>query len=90
MGQLLLIIFVADSSSISSGVHKVIPKSAQYSCKHVGSSSAPLLEGALLQVSPYFFQDQPLDLAKGRQICGFTCKNEGFAPLLCLGLSSLF
>lgn len=42
----------------------------------------PSLEGALLRVSPYFFQAQLQDLAKGRQICGFTCKNEGFAPLL--------
>ena len=42
----------------------------------------PSLEGALLRVSPYFFQAQLQDLAKGRQICSFTCKNEGFAPLL--------
>lgn len=42
----------------------------------------PSLEGALLRISPYFFQAQLQDLAKGRQICSFTCKNEGFAPLL--------
>jgi hypothetical protein len=44
----------------------------------------PSLEGALLRVSPYFFQAQLQNLAKGRQIYSFTCKNEGFAPLLCL------